>query len=534
MIAFPCTHCGKDLKVKDELAGKRVKCPGCRKAVAVPQLAASLSPQPASAVGSANLEEERTLPPKAPPDDARTLAAPDRGQAGKESLADADGRTALGAGGKGEATQALTALGPSPELTNFLAPAEKPDEIGRLGPYRVLKVLGAGGMGVVFKAEDPGLQRLVALKAMLPSLASSPSAEERFFREAMAAAALKHPHIVTIFQVGEERGAPFLAMEFLEGEALDDRLKRQAKLPVAELFHIGCQVADGLAAAHERGLIHRDIKPANIWLEKVKVHGAVATNAKILDFGLARALADQTQLTQQGAIIGTPAYMAPEQAGGKPVDHRCDLFSLGCVLYRLATGQMPFKGDDTISILSAIALETPPPPAELNAEVPQELSDLIMTLLSKKAEDRPFSAHEVAKALKELAEDRGDKTVQTTGKQPATAIKKAKTGKTASMPKAGAGRKKWQMLALGGGLVAALLLGVVLFWQTPHGLVKIESNDPAFEIVFDKTGPTIKGADKEPISLRVGEHGILVKRGDFSFETDRLLIEKGKIVAHPN
>ncbi len=157
---------------------------------------------------------------------------------------------------------------PAAELTEFLAPAQAPDEIGRLGPYRVLAVLGHGGMGVVFRAEDPQLARLVALKAMLPAVARQPSARERFFREARAAAALKHQHIVSIYQVGEDRGAPFLAMEFLEGEPLDVRIAREGKLPAAEIVRIGRQIAQGLAAAHDKGLIHRDIKPANIWLER--------------------------------------------------------------------------------------------------------------------------------------------------------------------------------------------------------------------------------------------------------------------------
>ena len=153
------------------------------------------------------------------------------------------------------------------ELTRFLAPPERPDEIGRLGPYRVLAVLGQGGMGVVFRAEDPALDRPVALKAMLPGMAAVPTATERFLREAKAAAALKHEHIVTIYQVGEDRGVPFLAMEFLEGEPLDDRLRREGRLPLAEVLRIGREIAVGLAAAHDRGLVHRDIKPANLWLE---------------------------------------------------------------------------------------------------------------------------------------------------------------------------------------------------------------------------------------------------------------------------
>src|SRR5262249_37030209 len=152
-------------------------------------------------------------------------------------------------------------------------------------------------------------------------------------------------HVVTIFQVGEDRGAPFLAMEFLEGEPLADRIRREGCLPLAEVLRIGRETALGLAAAHAHGLVHRDIKSANLWLE------GPAGRGKLLDFGLARVEADQTHLTQLGMIVGTPAYMAPEQAEGKPVDQRCDLFSLGCVLYEMSTGTPPFHRETTIAVL---------------------------------------------------------------------------------------------------------------------------------------------------------------------------------------
>jgi serine/threonine protein kinase len=274
-----------------------------------------------------------------------------------------------------------------------LAPPQQPDELGRLGGYRVLKVLGQGGMGVVFLAEDPNLQRPVALKVMRPDRATSDSARQRFLSEARAAAAVKHDHVVTIHQVGEDLSTPFLAMELLQGEPLDARLEREGKLPVAEVLRIGREMAEGLQAAHEQRLIHRDIKPSNIWLEGKR--GRV----KILDFGLARAAGDKSRLTQTGTIVGTPAYMSPEQASGLAVDARTDLFSLGCVLYRMTTGRPAFQGSDTISTLKAVALDNPPPPHELNAEVPEKLSKLILRLLAKDPEDRPRTAAEVADAL---------------------------------------------------------------------------------------------------------------------------------------
>jgi serine/threonine protein kinase len=292
---------------------------------------------------------------------------------------------------------------------DFLAPAQSVDEIGRLGPYRVIRELGGGGMGTVFLAEDPQLLRLVALKTMNPSLAASAAARERFIREARATAKVKHDHVVTIHQVGEDRSIPFIAMELLEGETLEARLKREARLPCPEVLRIGQEIARGLAAAHKRGLLHRDIKPANIWLESVQGEpGASApgvTRAKIVDFGLARAASGDAQLTQEGAIIGTPAYMAPEQATNTNVDHRCDLFSLGCVLYRMAAGVPPFKGTDTISTLMSVATDQPTPPHVLNSQLPRLVSDFIMRLLEKSPEKRPASAQEVAERLREMGRE---------------------------------------------------------------------------------------------------------------------------------
>jgi serine/threonine protein kinase len=272
-------------------------------------------------------------------------------------------------------------------------------------------------MGVVFQAEDTNLKRLVALKAMVPALAVSASARERFKREAVTAAQIDHDHIVHIYQVGEDRGVPYLAMQFLKGEPLDERLRREPRLPVREVLRIGREIAQGLAAAHEQGLIHRDIKPANIWLESrgqgsgvraqenassiVPHEAAAAGRVKILDFGLARAVAGSAQLTQSGAIVGTPAYMAPEQAG-KTVDHRCDLFSLGCVLYRMSTGRIPFEAADTISTLLAVATEQPRTPGELNHDLPPALSDLIMRLLAKRPDDRPPTARAVIEGIQAI------------------------------------------------------------------------------------------------------------------------------------
>jgi hypothetical protein len=380
MLQLRCPACAKLLQVRDELAGKKARCPGCGTiiAMAVPSPLQRTPPAPAATpVGDLDPPsaadartppvEQFTQPPRAHDSDTTRTPVPDEPDA--------------------------PAI-----LLDFLAPPQAPDEIGRLGSYRVLDVLGVGGMGIVFRAVDPQLARPVALKAMLPALAANPTAKQRFLREAQSAAAVEHDHIVTIHEIGEDRGVPFLAMELLQGEPLDTRLKREPILPMADVLRIGREVAEALAAAHAQGLVHRDIKPANLWLESRR--GRV----KVLDFGLARGGSADAQLTQAGAIVGTPAYMAPEQAHGQAVDYRCDLFSLGCVLYRMTTGESPFHGVDTISTLVAVASRQPPPPDRVNRAVPAALSALIMALLAKAPAKRPASAAVVAATLARLAQ----------------------------------------------------------------------------------------------------------------------------------
>jgi hypothetical protein len=228
---------------------------------------------------------------------------------------------------------------------------------------------------------------------MRPALAAVASNRIRFLREAQSVAALNHDHIVPIYHVGEDRQIPFIAMPLLKGETLDHRLRRERRLPVAEALRIGREVAEGLAEAHAVGLVHRDIKPANIWLE------APRGRVRLLDFGLARPEADLQNLTVTGAVVGTPAFMSPEQAQGDPIDARSDLFSLGCVLYRSATGSSPFPGRSPASILAAVLTAHPRPPRTVEPAVPATFSALILRLLAKDPERRPPSALAVAEAI---------------------------------------------------------------------------------------------------------------------------------------
>lgn len=282
-------------------------------------------------------------------------------------------------------------------IYSFLAPPESKDELGRLGAYCITKLLGAGGMGMVFQAEDTQLRRSVALKVMRPEIAAITNAHDRFLREARTMASMEHDHVVAVFQVGEERGVPFLAMPLLQGMSLDTVLKKNISIPLMTSLRIAYQIASGLAAAHARGLIHRDIKPANIWIE-TKNNNRV----KLLDFGLARDSEEEANLTHTGAVLGTPAYMAPEQAAGGAIDARADLFSLGVILYQITTGKRPFGGTGTMAILTALAIHDPTPPRELNDKIPENVSAFIMWLLQKSPDQRPGSAQEVVSELAAL------------------------------------------------------------------------------------------------------------------------------------
>jgi serine/threonine-protein kinase len=273
-----------------------------------------------------------------------------------------------------------------------LEPADEPNVLGRLGGYDVLEILGRGGMGVVLKGYDRELKRCVAIKVLAPHLAHSSLARKRFAREAQAAAAVVHPHVLAIHQVQASGRLPFLVMPLVAGESLAERLAAKGTLELKEVLRIGMQAAAGLAAAHEQGLVHRDVKPANILLEK-GVERAVLT-----DFGLACA-ADDVALTQWGIVAGTPQYMSPEQARGEPLDGRSDLFSLGCVLYEMATGVSPFRADGTMATMRRLVDDAPQAMVSLNPELPSWFVAIVGRLLEKSPSKRFGSATEVSELL---------------------------------------------------------------------------------------------------------------------------------------
>lgn len=273
-----------------------------------------------------------------------------------------------------------------------LDPSDEPNVLGRLGGYDVLEIIGHGGMGVVLKAFDRELKRCVAIKVLAPHLAQSSLAKKRFAREAQAAAAIVHPNVLAIHQVQPNGPLPFLVMPLVAGDSLAERLTAQGRLELKEVLRIGMQAAAGLAAAHEQGLVHHDVKPANILLEKG------VERAMLTDFGLARA-ADDVTLTRWGIIAGTPQYMSPEQARGEPLDGRSDLFSLGCVLYEMATGVSPFRTDSVMATMRRLVDDSPQAMGSLNPELPPWFNAIVERLLEKDPSRRFHSAKGVSELL---------------------------------------------------------------------------------------------------------------------------------------
>jgi formylglycine-generating enzyme required for sulfatase activity len=395
-----------------------------------------------------------------------------------------------GSGAKGSSTKSRHSLDYD-EPIDFLDPPKSKDELGRLAHYRVLKVLGKGGMGMVFMAEDMRLHRVVALKVMLPSIAKKAVARDRFLREARATAAIEHDHIVTIYHVSEPgEPVPYLAMQFLKGVTLEDFLRSGKTLNIPQIMRIGKEIAKALAAAHSRQLIHRDIKPSNIWLD-----AANKGRVKILDFGLARPTNEETHLTQEGMILGSPAYMSPEQARGEDVDERCDLFSLGCVMYRLCSGRLPFAGKDAMSMLLEITSKEPPPIIFAHPELPEALANLVHQLLAKKPAARPASARDVVQRIQDIERDwvAKGKTVTTTpvkrtvdpkqvDVEPVleeSAITELELQSSNTPGAAPPGGRSWVLAALSGAMVAVLSVCccVGVFVATNVGSVELKAED---------------------------------------------------------
>jgi serine/threonine protein kinase len=278
-------------------------------------------------------------------------------------------------------------------VLDALSPTDDPHMLGRLGHYEVSGVIGAGGMGVVLKAFDKPLDRIVAIKVLAPHLACSAAARKRFAREAKAVAAVLHPNVIAIHGVSDgDQTLPYLVMPYIRGSSLQTRIDEQGPLSVVEVLRVASQIADGLAAAHAQGLVHRDIKPANILLEDG------VERVSITDFGLARTVDDAT-LTHSGVIAGTPLYMSPEQANGNAIDARSDLFSLGSVIYTMCTARPPFRAENAMAVLRRITDDSARPIIQINPEIPIWMDRLVRKLHAKNPDERYDSAGRVGEVL---------------------------------------------------------------------------------------------------------------------------------------
>ncbi len=315
--------------------------------------------------------------------------------------AGAAGRHTCSGCGKGFSVRATAAargstlkLGGGASPPGNRAPADTPS---RMGPYEIRGVLGAGGMGVVYRGWDPSLGRQVAVKTLKADVALDPEYRERFLREARAAAALSHPNLVPIYFIGEEGGLPFFAMELLEGRSLEALVREEGRISPARAVEWIRQAAAGLQAAASREIVHRDIKPSNLVL-------ASDGTLKVTDFGLARLAAGDAGLTLAGEVLGSPNYMAPEQASGQPADQRSDIYSLGATFYELVTGRPPFDGPTPVSILLKHAREPLKSPRQFCPDLPYPLVTLVQRMLAKRPEERPQSYDLLLRELDRLAQ----------------------------------------------------------------------------------------------------------------------------------
>ena len=410
---------------------------------------------------------------------------------------------------------------------SFLEPTDHPGSLGRFARFEIMEFLGRGGMGIVMRGYDTSLNRHSAVKVLAPELASSAAARKRFSREAKSAAAVVHPHVVSIQTVDEYNGLPYLVMPVVEGQSVDARVRDSGPLAVIETVRIASQIAEGLAAAHEQGLVHRDIKPANVLLENG------VERVQITDFGLARSI-DDASMTRSGVIAGTPQYMSPEQAHGDMIDHRSDLFSLGSLIYFMLSGRSPFRAETTMGVLNRIVNDEPRSIRSINAEVPDWLGQIVMNLLAKSADNRYQTASEVADLLQSWHAHLQQPDILN---RPSVPTARAATCRVTTAPEANAngsprGPRRWWIataafafLAFAGAMVLEMGKGTIRIESNSNTDIPIritQGNKTVDELTVSQNGATTR--------LRAGHYSIEVdsEGTDIQISGDHVFLKRGE------
>ena len=444
-------------------------------------------------------EKDETPENKTPRDPARPPSPVQGGGSDRPPSPSPSERTG---GGSQEARSGRSRRGPDDEA---------PSGRVQLGEYIIEERIGAGGMGQVYRAKQPSLDRMIALKVLPRSVAADQEAVDRFRREARNAARLVHANIVQIYTVGEDRGVPYFAMEYVKGEDLEQRLHKSDRFTTKEVIGVVASTSMALACAEEHGIVHRDIKPGNIMIDS---HGVV----KVMDFGLAKAVKFfDTEITQAGFIVGTPTYMAPEQAEAMGIDHRTDIYSLGVVFYELLTGRPPFQSDDPATLIYMHVHRDPEPPRNLRHDVPEEVERVCLRCLAKNPDERYQSATgllgDLLKVEESLAGAEDEGTIvydmrmanmlvssAATKKPPPKSIEKVievgEVREAGEVPQAAPQRPGYWPLVVGSAVAAVLLVGAVtalLLWGGPG-----TADDDA---VGAGGGPDVAGAKSPVIPL---------------------------------
>ena len=393
---------------------------------------------------------------------------------------------------------------------SFLEPTDHPDSLGRFARYEIMELLGRGGMGIVMRGFDTSLNRHSAIKVLAPELATSAAARKRFSREAKSAAAVVHPHVVPIQTVDEHHGLPYLVMPVVEGQSLQQRVEQDGPLSIVEAIRIASQVADGLSAAHEQGLVHRDIKPANVLLENG------VERVQITDFGLARAI-DDASMTRSGVIAGTPQYMSPEQAHGDTIDHRSDLFSLGSLIYFMLAGRSPFRAETTMGILNRIGNDVPKSIRSINADVPSWLEQIVTKLLSKSPSDRFQTSDEVAKTFQDW-----NAHLQQPELVKSPQVQRGPESRTTDIAAAGQGSRrriaKW--LSATAAIGFFIFAGFLIVLELEKGTLTIESEASGVPIRIMEGDVVAK-----VLTVKKGAESIRIAAGNYVVEIDGVFSE---------